>query len=785
MTPKLCLYAVFHANLNFSYIPKDFYPQVLRRSYWPLLRIVEEQQVPLGLEMSGYTLQVVNRLDPMFVQGLRRLWREGACEVIGSGYVQAIMPLIPARVNRENLQLGNAVYEELLGKRPTVAYINELVYSAGLLRLYRDAGYRAVVVNWESALPAHDAPDLIYRPCAVSVGDGGQIPLIWHSIRSYREFQNYVEEKTSLDTYLEGLLAHVPEKGERAFPIYSSDWEVFDFKPWQAHPEGFRQSEPGEMARIADLLALLKLRDDVEFVTPSSILARFPHPPLVQPESSAYPLPYKKQDLHGMTRWAVGGRDSVRLNTQCHELYQGLLLADWYLQHSQGFPTQREECQTLWKELCFLWNSDFRTFTTEEKYVEFRNRMGSALARVERLKEALQLLEVEPGQLWLTNCSPVSAESEPISFTIASDGVSANDHMSYELKFNDLTMPCQVTQRTAAGEGAGSLKLEAQPVLAVDQARLGVIQFSSPSPSRQHTAHRIDKEQHIVETPTVRLCLLPELGGTIDTLAFPEISTTPLICRIHNDMPRSKSQLDATLLGDLILQDQLGRSITDHDATEIQYPEPGELCEIYVPVRCHIRTELGSFWKTYRVYLHQPRVDLTYRFQWSDVVPRSFRLGRMVLNPGAFDRSTLYYATTNGGEDIERFALAGQQVRHDDALSADVTAHGCLGATEGWVVLGDAEKGLGFVTRPALLYSVPMVHYEEMDGGSRDFLLALAYSLGEQDETSHTLWRGHSTWNLSILGGGDDILARARAAALLSNGGLVARSEINSDSGSF
>jgi hypothetical protein len=777
---KLYLYAVFHGNLNFSYIPKDFYPQILRRCYWPLLRIIEEEQVPLGLEFSAHTLQVVNSLDHTFVERLSRLWEEGRCEFVGSGYVQSIMPLVPARVNRENLRQGNAVYHQLLGRRPALAYVNELVYSAGLPRLYREAGYQAIMANWESGLASQEDSELLYRPCAVSAGEGDQMPVVWHSFVAYREFQRYIEGETSLDSYLDGLFAHLPPTGQRAFPLYASDWEVFDFKPWQAQPEGFRQSEFGEMDRIAQLLALLKQRQDIEFVAPSAVLSHFPDPPLVTLESSDHPLPYKKQDLSSVARWGVGGRDAVRLNTQCHQLYQQLLLAEWYLQASPASGAQRERVEGLWRELCFLWNSDFRTFTTEEKYLEFRNHMGAALERLRWLQKELQPESRSSSALWLANCSPVRAEAEPVSFTVSANGVGPNDPWAYSLFIDDQTAPCQVTGRALTGGKTTSLTLEALPVLAAGQAGTAVIRRSVRSAVAPERVYRIDPEQNLVETPAVRLRLLPAYGGSIESLEFPQTFEQAVICRIQDQSAQPLHPSGSLLPGDLVLEDQSGRSISDHHQTELLYPEPGEGHEIFLPVRCSVQTELGTIWKTYRVYLHQPRVDLAYRFQWKDAVPRTFRLGRMVLNAGAFDRNTLFYATTNGGDDVERFSLKGQHVRPDEELEGGVTSQCCLGATEGWVVLGDALKGVGFVTRSAELYSLPMVHYEKLAGGPEGLRLTLAYSLAESDETSHTLWRGHSSWSLSILGGRNDIVAETRACALLSNGGLIARSETGS-----
>lgn len=776
---KLYLYAIFHGNLNFSYITRDLYPQILNNCYWPLLRIIEEQQVPLGLEMSAYTLEEVGRLDPGFVRRLGELWREGACEFVGSGYVQSIMPLMPAMANRQNLRHGNQVYQELLGRTPSMAFVNEQVYSAGLPWIYRQEGYQTLIVNWDSSNPALEHPELLYRPCAVSDGRGGQVPIVWHCTATYRELQKYVEDEISLDDYLRWLDSYIPEEEVRALPIYSSDWEVFDFKPWDPYPDGFPHPHKGEMDKVAQLLALLKQHKEIELVSPTSLLSRFPDLPMVSPESSDYPLPYKKQHLHPMTRWSVGGRDSVRLNTQCYRLYQELYLLERYAHRERATTKVHQEISGLWRELCFLWNSDFRTFTTEEKYDEFRHRMGVAMTGAARLKARFEPQAPGPGQVRFTNHSSSSSQSHPVSFTLPANGAGENGHLAYEIQLNNQSVPCQVTRSVPSHSGTRNLTLEAIPSISPTQSEIGTLRKANPCPT--HEGYQVDPQRHLIETPEVSLLLLPQYGGGIQSLTFPKVSQEPLIKCAESAKPLAAGPEENLIPGDLTLTDWLGRSINDHLATDIHYPDAGERCELFVPVRCQISTELGRIWKTYRVYLHQPRVDLMVRFQWRDVVPICFRLGQMLLNAASFDRSTLYYATTNGGEDVERFLLANQYVRHSAPLHQEVTARGCLGATEGWVVLGDSNRGLGFITQPGALYSSPMVHYEEAPSEPGGFRLSLVYSLGERDETSHILWRGHSTWNLSIIAGQQDIVEQTRASGLLTNGGLQAWSEMGSN----
>lgn len=762
---KLFLYTVFHANLNYSYVPSDLYPQILERCYWPLLRIIDDQKIPLGLEFSGLTLETINEIDPSFVSKLSELWEAGLCEVIGCGYVQAVMPLIPSRVNQKNLDIGNETYQRLLGRKPSLAFINEQVYSRGLPDLYRKAGYKGLILTIENALPEGPENELYYRPCEVSLGDDGRtMPVVWHSLDAYRSFQQYIEKEQSLDSFLSGLDSHLPSTGERAYQLYGSDWEVFDFKPWRVQPEGFEQEYLGEMERISELLSTLNARSDLEFITPSVAIAHFPDRTMVQPESPAMPIPYKKQTQHSMTRWAVSGRDNVRTNTQCNQLYQSLQLTDWRL-HQKAMPRGlREACSHLWKELCFLWASDFRTFTTEEKYVQFRNRMGAAMAQAERLAEQVMPSGLPTGSVSLTNCTTVAAEAEPTVFIGHANGATNTGHSNYSLSLNGLSTLCQASIEIPGGisghRTARSLVLELTPSIAQGMTAMATLHPAEQSTDKQNGA-RWDAGTNTIETPSVKLVLSPEFGGTIQSLTFLEVSSNSLIGS-HGERQS----------GCIEMMDRLGQLFTDNKPAKMEYSDREQMFPIYVPVRCVVQTEMGTVWKTYHVYLNQPRVDLSVRFQFRDIVPSYFRLGRLALNPTAFDRSSLYYATTNGGDVVERFKLQGTQVAQDEATCDGVTARGCLGATEGWTVVADDSVGVGLITRPAGLYSVPLVHYQE---SGQNFRLSVANSLGEQDETSHIIWRGHSTWSMSIIGGGTDILKKTRNSALLINGGLVAQ----------
>src|SRR5881628_1660454 len=98
----LRVFAVFHLNLAFSSIEEEQRPDVIARCYWPLLRLAE-QHPKLGMEVSGFTLEEIARLDPAWIAKARDLVAQGRIELIGSGYSQMIGPLVPAQVTAKNL----------------------------------------------------------------------------------------------------------------------------------------------------------------------------------------------------------------------------------------------------------------------------------------------------------------------------------------------------------------------------------------------------------------------------------------------------------------------------------------------------------------------------------------------------------------------------------------------------------------------------------------------------------------------------------------------------------
>jgi hypothetical protein len=78
-------------------------------------------------------------------------------------------------------------------------------------------------------------------------------------------------------------------------------------------------------------------------------------------ETAACPVPVKKQRKYSLSRWAVTGRDDIAVNAACERIYRGLA------NHNADDAT--------WKELCYLWSSDFRTHITDSRWQKFCARL--------------------------------------------------------------------------------------------------------------------------------------------------------------------------------------------------------------------------------------------------------------------------------------------------------------------------------------------------------------------------------------------------------------------------
>jgi hypothetical protein len=376
---KLNLIAFWHLNLAFSSIEEDRRLHVIENCYRPLLRLANQQNLPFGIEITGYTLEVVEQLSPQFLRELKDTVIQGPCELIGSGFAQVIGPLVPPEVTNWNLRLGNDVYNKYFGFSPTTALINEQAFSAGIIPMYLDQGYKSVIMEWNNPASSHpNWPKQFGHTVRWAQGnDGRRIRVIWNNSISFQKLQHYAHGEISKSDYL-SYLREQRTSQPRIFSFYGSDAEIFNHRPKRFEEEA--EVFEDEWMRLSQLCDDISRDSDFKWTSISEALEELSgleSDVTLRLETSEQPIPVKKQGKYNIARWSVTGRADYFLNTRCWKIHDRICRLN---------NLSQSEISEIWKELVYLWSSDFRTFITYPRWEGLLQRLTRLENKLESLK---------------------------------------------------------------------------------------------------------------------------------------------------------------------------------------------------------------------------------------------------------------------------------------------------------------------------------------------------------------------------------------------------------------
>jgi hypothetical protein len=137
---------LFHLHQPAGNFPGTF-EHAFERSYSPLVGALSASGLRFNLHISGALLDwlFVNRRP--FVELLRECVADGRLEILGGGYYEPILPMIPAADRlRQLTRLADRV-EELFGRRPRGAWLAERVWEPELAADLARAGYRYTLLD--------------------------------------------------------------------------------------------------------------------------------------------------------------------------------------------------------------------------------------------------------------------------------------------------------------------------------------------------------------------------------------------------------------------------------------------------------------------------------------------------------------------------------------------------------------------------------------------------------------------------------------------------------------
>ncbi|OGD75060.1 MAG: hypothetical protein A2Y64_05075 [Candidatus Coatesbacteria bacterium RBG_13_66_14] len=216
---------LFHLHQPVGNFPGTF-EYAYRRSYSPLVEALSSSGLKFNLHISGALLDwlLVNRRP--FIELLRSLVIVGRLEILGGGYYEPILPMIPAGDRHRQLTRLFCRVEELFGRRPWGAWLAERVWEPELAADLARAGYRYTLLDHRHFL------DLGWRPVQMhsifSTEHDGEVLAVFPIDEPIRYLIPWEEPERTVE-YLAGCRPIAP--AGRAVVVVMSDAETMGLWP--------------------------------------------------------------------------------------------------------------------------------------------------------------------------------------------------------------------------------------------------------------------------------------------------------------------------------------------------------------------------------------------------------------------------------------------------------------------------------------------------------------------------------------------------------------------------
>ena len=350
------LYSLFHLNTSFSSVEKKEQKALINKCYWPLLKLIEYNDFKIAIELSGKTLQEIYALDRAWIKKFKILLNKKKCELIGSGFSQVIGPLVPEEITKKNLEIGNQIYKKFLNVSPKIGLINEQAFSSSMIKIYKKF-FNAIIIDWITAKDNLSEKFIQNNsdPCFIKDDLNNKIRVIWSNSISFQKFQRVVFREIEFKNFLNYINNSQTNKLNC---IYSNDAEIFNYRVKRFGTESKISSN--EWNKIKDIYNYFGSSKKYKFVN-FSFLMKKKISKTYKVTNAKNPIIVKKQSKYNINRWAVCGKDNLLLNTYCWRIF--------------NYLKKNSKKTNLWKDLCEMWGSDFRTHTTKKKWLYCKNKL--------------------------------------------------------------------------------------------------------------------------------------------------------------------------------------------------------------------------------------------------------------------------------------------------------------------------------------------------------------------------------------------------------------------------
>ncbi|MCB0833676.1 MAG: hypothetical protein KDC45_09455, partial [Bacteroidetes bacterium] len=129
---------------NFDFVFEEGY----QKAYKPFLDILAEYpDIRISMHFTGIVLDWIDRVYPEFIVSLKNLVARGQVEMVGGGFYEPIMAVIPDVDKLGQIEKLSAYCEDRLGMRPRGMWVAERVWEPHLPKPLRQAGMEYIILD--------------------------------------------------------------------------------------------------------------------------------------------------------------------------------------------------------------------------------------------------------------------------------------------------------------------------------------------------------------------------------------------------------------------------------------------------------------------------------------------------------------------------------------------------------------------------------------------------------------------------------------------------------------
>ncbi len=273
---------------NFDHVIEDAY----RMAYLPFIEVMEGfPQIPFGMHISGPLWEWLDAHHPEFWSKLVGMVERGQVEIIGGGFYEPILPVLPLRDQLAQIEMMNRKIEERFGKAPLGAWTAERIWEPQMPQPFAQCGIRYTFLD-----------DTHFNMAGIHADDLDGLYLTGHAEHRMTLFpisqqMRYAVPFKNPEEAIAEILA-VKSDLHDTLVCLADDGEKFGL--WRGTNDNcYRQKWLERFLKL-----LLDHHDQIETVTPAEAVKR------LKPHGKAY-LP--TASYFEMTEWALPAEASATL----------------------------------------------------------------------------------------------------------------------------------------------------------------------------------------------------------------------------------------------------------------------------------------------------------------------------------------------------------------------------------------------------------------------------------------------------------------------------------------